>query len=112
MSNKEAKEHIINEAGFNKRKLFSNPFAYLLHKIVSKINAPPEGIPPKRNESPNESPKIHKISESGMFKLEYERQIKIKEAEATNAEPPRAKIEKSGNVKPPARRLIPRLSAP
>ena len=87
---------MIKDAGCNRRKLVSNPFAYLSHKIVRRIKAPPEGIPPKRKESPNESPKIQMISAKGMLKLEYERQIKINEIEATRAEPPRAKIENNG----------------
>lgn len=60
----------MSEAGWSKRKLVSKPFAYWVHKIVRSINAPPLGKPPKRNESPNEIPKIHKISETGKLKLE------------------------------------------
>ena len=63
-------------------------------------------------ERPKERPKIQKISTKGILKLEYERQIKIKEIDATRAEPPLAKIENSGYVNPRKRRLIPKLSAP
>ena len=38
--------------------------------------------------------------------------MRIKPIVVTRAEPPRAKIEKSGKEKPPQRRLIPRLSFP
>ena len=96
MSNKAAKEQIIIEAGLSSKKLVSNPRAYFEHKIVSRTKAPPEGIPPSRKESPNESPKIHRISVTGMLKLEYERQIKINEIVVTRAEPPRAKIANIG----------------
>ena len=57
-------------AGWSKRKLVSKPFAYLSQRIVSKRKAPPVGVPPRRNESPKERPKIHRISENGMLKLE------------------------------------------
>ena len=53
VSNNAANEQMITEAGFKRRKLVSKPRAYLEHKIVSRTNAPPEGIPPSRNESPN-----------------------------------------------------------
>ena len=76
------------------------------------MKAPPLGKPPKRNERPNEIPKIHKMSETGRLKLEYERQMRTNEIVVTSAEPPRAKIEKSGYVKPRQRRRIPRLSPP
>ena len=102
----------MSEAGWSKRKLVSKPFAYLLHKIVRRMKAPPLGKPPKRNERPNEIPKIHKMSETGRLKLEYERQMSTNEIVVTSAEPPRAKIEKSGYVKPRQRRRIPRLSPP
>ncbi len=70
VSNKVANEHIIKAAGFNNKKLVSKPRAYLVHKIVNSINAHPEGSPPKRNESPKETPKIHNTSVNGMLKLE------------------------------------------
>ncbi len=96
MSKRAANEQMIIDAGFKRRKLVSKPRAYLEHKIVSKTKAPPEGIPPRRNESPNESPKIHKISVTGILRLEYERHIKMNEIVVTRAEPPRAKIENIG----------------
>ena len=70
MSKRAAKEQIITEAGFNRRKLVSKPRAYLEHKIVRSTKAPPEGMPPSRNERPNESPKIQRISVAGMLRLE------------------------------------------
>ena len=96
MSNKAANEQIIIDAGLSSRKLVSNPRAYFEHKIVSSTKAPPDGIPPSRNESPNDRLKIHRISVTGILRLEYERQIKIKEIVVTNAEPPRAKIANIG----------------
>ena len=70
MSNKAEKAHIIIEAGCKSRKLVSKPLAYLSHKIVSKIKAPPVGSPPKRKDKPKEIPKIHRISVRGILKLE------------------------------------------
>ena len=96
VSNRAANEHITRDAGFKSRKLVSKPRAYLLHKIVRRIKAPPEGIPPSKKENPKESPKIQRISVIGMLRLEYERQIRIKEIVETSAVPPRAKIVKSG----------------
>ena len=96
MSNKAAKEQITIEAGLSKRKLVSKPRAYLSQRIVRRIKAPPEGIPPKRQERPNERPKIQRISATGMLKLEYERQIRINEIVETSAVPPRAKIVNNG----------------
>ena len=98
MSNKAAKEQIIIEAGLSSKKLVSKPRAYFEQRIVSRTKAPPAGMPPSRNERPNERPKIQRISDTGMLKLEYERQIKIKEILVTSAEPPRAKIENIGYV--------------
>ena len=63
-------KQIINEAGFNKWKLVSKPFPYVSHKIVNKMKTPPLGIPPSKNESPNEAKKIHITSAKAMFKLE------------------------------------------
>ena len=96
MSNKAANEQIIIDAGLSKRKLVSNPRSYFEHKIVSSTKAPPAGIPPSRKESPNERPKIQRISVTGILKLEYERHIKMKDIVVTRAEPPRAKIENIG----------------
>ena len=98
VSKSAAKEQIIIEAGFNKRKLVSKPRAYFEQRIVRRTKAPPEGMPPSRKESPKESPKIQRISVTGILRLEYERQIKIKEILVTSAEPPRAKIENIGYV--------------
>ena len=70
VSNRAPNEHIIIDAGCSNRKLVSNPFAYLSQRIVRRIKAPPVGSPPKRNESPNEIPKIQKTSVSGMLKVE------------------------------------------
>ena len=96
MSKAAANEQIIIEAGFKRRKLVSKPRAYFEHKIVSRTKDAPEGIPPSRKDNPNESPKIHRISVTGMLRLEYERQIRIKEIVVTSADPPRAKIENIG----------------
>ena len=70
VSKRAAKEQIIIDAGFKSRKLVSKPRAYFEHKIVRRTKAPPAGIPPSRNESPNESPKIQRISVIGILRLE------------------------------------------
>jgi hypothetical protein len=70
ISNIAENEQMISAAGFSRRKLVSKPRAYFWHKIVTRMNALPEGKPPSRKEIPKESPKIHKISESGIFRLE------------------------------------------
>ena len=70
VSNRVANEQIIKEAGLRRRKLVSKPFPYFSHRIVSRINAPPEGNPPKRKESPKDRRDTHIISLNGMLKLE------------------------------------------
>ena len=70
VSNRAAKEQIIIDAGFKSRKLVSKPRAYFVQRIVRRTKAAPDGIPPRRKERPKESPKIHKISVTGILRLE------------------------------------------
>lgn len=65
-----AKEQMIRAAGLSRRKLVSKPLAYFVQSIVSRMKAPPEGMPPRRKESPKETAKIQRISTNGMLKLE------------------------------------------
>ena len=70
VSKSAAKEQIIIEAGFNKRKLVSKPRPYFEQMIVRSTKPPPDGVPPRRKERPKESPKSHKISTIGILRLE------------------------------------------
>ena len=58
----EAKEHKINAAGFNNKKLVSKPFAYCSQIIVNKINATPEGMFPNKNGKLNAIKNIQSVS--------------------------------------------------
>lgn len=77
---------------------------------MSAVKQPPTGSPPRQKEIKKETAAIQQISTNEILKLEYDRKTTTNEIAIVIAEPLLTKVEKTGRVIIPFRRLMPKLS--